>query len=134
MGTFRRVGLGLMAYWGFSLCFGTLLQLLQPDQLGIPEAYIYHSFVIYPSTWVFILGIACLNRDRPPYAAAPWPRALASGIMTLFFLSLAIGLVVGWLRMGYDYDIVYNMLFRGFFSPPPELLLFAIVLWMIRRV
>lgn len=128
---FVRVGVVLMSYWVFAIALAIFLQLRQPEQLGIPEAYIYHAFVAYPLAWAFLLGAALVGAGN---SGSQWPRVLGRSVTIIFLASVVLGLFVGWLSRGTGWNIVYNMLFTSFFSPPPELLVLGLGLWAVREV
>lgn len=129
---FVRVGVALIAYWVFAVVLGFWLEMRQPDQLGVMEAYVYHTFVAYPLAWVFLLGAAVMGGID---SGSHWPRVIGRSITIVFLASFVIGLLIGSLRIGYGFwDIPYNTFYTSFFSPPPELLILGLVLWAVREV
>jgi hypothetical protein len=64
--TLRAIGGALMLFWLVSLLVGILMLIRQPQQLGIPEAYIYWRIVGEGPAWAFFVAIGLLHLAANP--------------------------------------------------------------------
>lgn len=147
--TLRTIAASLLLFWLVSLTIGVVMTAAQPDQLGVPEAYIYWRLVGEGPSWAFFLALGFLylastegeektvregDRIRWIEWRRSWPlriRAAGRFVLGAFVVFIAAGFLLGGLGLLKPYNPVVDEVFRAVCEPPAWIAAVALIasLW-----
>lgn len=143
--TLRRIGGGLLLFWFISLISSIILTLRQPDQLGVPEAYVYWRLVGEGPAWAYFLALFFLHlsstegRERTvlepnrvrwvEWKATPQYRIRAAGrfLIGWYVIAILLGLLLGFLHVLEPYNPIIDRVFNAICEPPAWILAVGLV-------